>query len=189
MGLHIMHALPWLVSLVALFVCAASDLKCRIIPNRWVVLIAMCGLALSLALRPELVWISLPAAVLTLVGFGVLAHFDLIGGGDVKLISAVTLLVPPAQIGALLILIALAGGVLGCLYIAARYRLRMIATPQADRPGLDRQVGRLQRLVEREGIRIASGEPMPYALAVFGGLVSYIARELPHCFSATSCSV
>jgi prepilin peptidase CpaA len=189
MGLHIMHALPWLVGLVALFVCAANDLTHRIIPNRWVVLIAASGLALGLALRPELVWISLPAAVLILVGFGVLAHFDLIGGGDAKLIGAVTLLVPPAQIGALLILIALAGGVLGCLYFAARYRLRMIAAPQADSGPLDRPASRLKSLVERERIRIASGEPMPYALAVFGGLVSYIARELPQCFSATSCSV
>jgi prepilin peptidase CpaA len=189
MGLHIMHALPWLVGLVALFACAANDLTHRIIPNRWVVLIAVSGLAQGLALRPELVWISLLAAAITLVGLGVLAHFDLIGGGDVKLISALTLLVSPEHIGSLLLLIALAGGVLACLYFAARYRLQRAAAPQADRPGLDRPASRLQRLVERERIRIASGEPMPYALAVFVGLVSYIARELPQCLSATSCSV
>ncbi len=184
-----MHALPWLVSLVALFVCAANDLKHRIIPNRWVLLIAASGLALTLALRPEQVWISLLAAAMILVGLGVLAHFDLIGGGDVKLISALTLLVPPAQIGALLILIALAGGVLGCLYFAARYRLQSAASPQVDRAGGSRPASRPQRLAARERARIAAGEPMPYALAVFGGLISYIARELPQCFSATSCSV
>jgi prepilin peptidase CpaA len=188
MGLHIMHALPWLVALVALFVCAANDLTHRIIPNRWVVLIAASGLALGLALRPELVWISLLAAAITLVGLGVLAHFDLIGGGDVKLISALTLFVPPERIGSLLMLIALAGGVLGCFYFAARFRLRR-AAPQVVRFDLDQPESRLQWLIKRECARIVSGEPMPYALAVLGGVVSYIARELPQCLSATSCSV
>jgi prepilin peptidase CpaA len=189
MGLNIMHALPWLVSLVALFVCAANDLKHRIIPNRWVVLIAASGLALALALRPEQVWISLLATAVILVGLGVLAHFDLIGGGDVKLISALTLLVPLEQIGSLLILIALAGGVLGCFYFAARYRLQRAPAPQNDPGGSGRPASRLQHLVARERARIAAGEHMPYALAIFGGLISYIARELPQCFSATSCSV
>jgi prepilin peptidase CpaA len=189
MSLNIMHALPWLVSLVALFFCAVTDLKHRIIPNRRVVLIAACGLALGLALRPEQVWISLLAAAIILVGLGVLAHFGLIGGGDVKLISALTLLVPPEQIGSLLILIALAGGVLGCLYFAARYGLQRAAALQDDRGGTSQSASPLGLLVEHERARIASGEPMPYALAVFGGLISYIVRELPLCFSATSCSV
>ncbi len=184
-----MHALFWAISLVALCMSAATDLKERIVPNEFVGVIAACGLAIGLMLRPGEIWISVLAAIAVLVGFGVLAHFDVIGGGDVKLISAVTLLVPPERIGVLVAAITLAGGVLGCVYLVVRRRMESPAAPQADCPRGDPHTSRFGRLLREERARILAGEPMPYALAVFGGVVSYIARELPQCFSAISCSV
>lgn len=189
MGLPIMHAIPWVVTLVALFLSAATDLKDRIVPNELVMLIAASGLALGLALRADQIWVSLLAAILVLGGLGVLAHYDLLGGGDVKLIAALTLLVPPERIGQLLIGIVLAGGLLGCVYLAARHMLRRRAVPQSDGAGPDRQASRFGRLVKQECARIEAGEPMPYALAVFVGAVSHVARELPQCCSAISCSL
>ena len=189
MGVSIMLAIPWVVSLLALCLCAVIDLRNRIIPDELVILIALSGLALSLTLRADQIWISVPAAMFVLVSLGVLAHFDLLGGGDVKLMAALTLLVPPEGIGSLLIGIVLAGGVLGCLYLAARHVLLGRAVPQGDRAGLDRPESRLGRLVRREYARIEAGEPMPYGLAILGGVVCYVARELPQCLSAISCSL
>lgn len=188
MALFIMLAMSWGVSLAALLLGAATDLKDRIIPNKLVLLIAASGLTASLVLRPELVWVSLLGAVLVLVGLGVLSHYDLLGGGDVKLVSALTLLVPPHHIGVLLIAIALAGGALGCIY----YTLRCVLKRQgarSDPSSLDRPPGGFQGLLTRERTRIAAGEPMPYALAVLGGVAGYIAGVVPQCLSATSCSL
>ena len=181
-----MHAIPWAVGLFALVLSAAADLKHRIIPNELVVLVAASGLALSLGSRPEEAWINLLAAALVFFGLGLFAHYELIGGGDVKLISAATLLVPPAQIGLLLSQIAIAGGVLGCLYLTARHALKRVPVPQSDRAEIGHSGSGLARLVRNERARIIAGEPMPYALAVSGGVASYLIRELAQCFSAMS---
>ena len=69
------------------------------------------------------------------------------------------------------------GGLLGCVYLAARFVLRHAspalspADADADRTWL------LRRLVRQEGARILANEPMPYALAVFGGAVYALAAR------------
>ncbi len=188
MGVSLIHAIPWAVALGALYLSAATDLKERIVPNKFVAVIAASGVALTLAVRPDQLWISLLAAAGVLVGLGVLAHYDLVGGGDVKLISALTLLVPPERIGMLLVGIVLAGGLLGCAYFAARHVLEKRVAEQGDRRAFEPRASSLDRLVRDECARIAAGEPMPYALAVLAGAASYVARELPKCYSAISCS-
>ncbi len=173
--------------LAALTGSAVTDLKARIIPNEFVVLIAFCGLALSLS-RGGHVLASLLAAIATFIALGVLAHYDVIGGGDVKLISAATLLVPADGVGMLLLQIALAGGVLSCLYLAAGLLLRRCHGLRQCicKTGRGSRSGRWRRL---EGTRVARGYPMPYAVAILGGVTVHIMRELPKCLSAISCSL
>jgi prepilin peptidase CpaA len=186
MPVHVLHGALWAVALAALTASAWTDLKDRIIPNELVGLAAASGLGLSLALRPDETWIGMLTATLMLFGLGVIAHHGIIGGGDVKLISAATLLVPPAHIGQLLAAIAIAGGVLSCAYLAARAALKR-GHVRAAVPGgqNDQNAG---GWFSDECARIAAGGPMPYALAILGGVAGTVAGELPQCLSASFCS-
>jgi prepilin peptidase CpaA len=186
MGLIILQAVLWTTVLVALCLGAASDLRDRIIPNELVALVAACGLLLCLIARLETVWISLLAAILIFLALGVIAHFDLIGGGDVKLISATTLLVPPERIGMLFFAIAIAGGVLSCLYLAARQMVNRSVTLQSAGANSGASTGGHNNLFKQERARIATGEPMPYGLAIFAGVVITIISEPPQCYSEIS---
>ncbi len=188
MSVLLIHALPWTASLLALAGSAAADLRARIIPNKFAILIALCGLAMALRLGAGQLWMPVLAAIGVFSALGVLAHYNMIGGGDVKLIAATSLLVPPDRIPLLLVEIALAGGVLSCLYLAGGFLLRRRPWLYR-RPAGTAQPSAFRKWLRREGSRIARGYPMPYALAVLGGVAIHLMRELPPCFSATSCSL
>lgn len=184
-----LHALSWAVCLAALVASAWTDLKDRIIPNEYVGIVAVAGVVATLSIRPEQAPFSLLAAVLVLVGLGVLSHFRLLGGGDAKLISALVLMVPPGDTGRLLIAIALAGGLLSCVYLFARVAVGRRSVPKssaavATAPETGRNSG---GWLSNECARVAAGGPMPYALAILGGVAGYIAGELTRCLSASSC--
>jgi prepilin peptidase CpaA len=179
MIIHSLQMALWAIALTALLASAYNDLKDRIIPNELVCLVAASGIALGLLLRPGQIHISLLAAICLLFALGVLAHFYLMGGGDVKLISATALVVPPADIGRLLVFIALAGGLLSCAYLLAHRTLKR------GRPGGLDQGG--HGWLSREGARIASGDSVPYGVAILGGLAGMIAGEIPRCLSAGFC--
>ncbi len=190
MILHVLHAVLWAAALSALVASAWTDLKDRIIPNELAGLVAISGIGLSLVLRPEQTWISLLAAFAVLIAMGVIAHYGMMGGGDVKLIGASALLVPPTHLGQLLVFIALAGGLLSCGYLAARYAVARgdvrEAGPSAG-ASLDGGQHRQGWLSIERG-RIAAGGPMPYALAIVAGVAATIAGELPQCLFASFCS-
>lgn len=191
MSLHLLHGLLWVMGLAALAASSWNDLKDRIIPNELVGVVAVTGIAISLTMRPGQAGISLIAAAFVLIGLGFLSHFNFMGGGDVKLITATTLLVPPDRIGQLFIMIALAGGVLACVYLVARNALKtnqpggpVAVANKAGEQGPER-VGWLSE----ECARITNGGPMPYALAIMAGVVVYLVTELPSCLSVDSCSL
>ncbi len=183
------HGVPWAVCLAALLASAATDLKSRIIPNKLAITVAVCGLALSLAARPHLLWAAVLCAITVFFVFGVFARYDLVGGGDVKLIAAASMLVPPQHIPHLIVSIALAGGVLSCAYLAMGYVFRHVRFALPELPEARSGGAEPARWSQAEYARIAAGSPVPYALAVLGGVVSYILGELPKCFSAISCSL
>ncbi len=185
----LIHSVLWAVCLAALLASAVTDVKSRIIPNRFTMTVAICGLALSIAARLDQLWAVALGAAAVFFLFGVFAHYGLVGGGDVKLIAAAATLVPPERIPLLLLSIALAGGVLSCAYLAMGYVFRRVRfalpeQPEAGFAGTDPACW-----VQTEYARIAAGSPVPYALAVLGGVASYILGELPKCFSAISCSL
>ncbi len=176
----------WTISLAALLLSAATDLKERIIPNELVLVIALSGLLLCLAMRPGQIGISLMASALVFLALGVLCHYGALAGGDVKLMAAVTLLVPPGSIGDLLIGIALAGGLLSGLYLGASYMVRNACSGSGDVPP-ENAVSSVAEWARVESIRIASRKQVPYAVAILGGVIWYFARERFPCSSAMPC--
>jgi prepilin peptidase CpaA len=100
---------------------------------------------------------------------------DLLGWGDVKLITAVTFAVPAGRVITLLFAITLAGGLLSCVYLAVRFALRRAATWPVDAASDAGRGWSLRRVAYREGARILANEPMPYAAAIFGGVACGLA--------------
>ena len=164
----------WLGEMVGLAFAAASDVRSRIIPDRIVLLLVVNGLALRLSISGwQQMGPSLLAAGAILLLLGQAARHGLIGAGDAKLIAAVALFVPVADVPALVLAIALAGGVVSCAYLVLRVMARHGA-----------MVGPLRR----EQRRIAAGLPLPYGLAIFLGTGWLGVADLLRCFSATRCS-
>jgi prepilin peptidase CpaA len=185
MSFVIIPKILWMISFSALLLSAATDLKKRIIPNELVIVIALSGLLLCLTMRPAQICISLMAAGLVFLAMGVLCRYGALAGGDVKLMAAVTLLVPPGGVGELMAGIALAGGLLSCLYLGASYMVRS-ARSGLGNPSPDNAVSSVGEWARVESIRIASRKQIPYAVAILGGVTWYVAREDLTC-SAMSC--
>ena len=136
MSFVIIPKILWMISLAALLLSAATDLKERIIPNELVIAIALSGLLLCLTIRPGQICICLVASALVFLAMGVLCRYQALAGGDVKLMAAVTLLVPPGGVGELMAGIAVAGGLLSCLYLGASYMIRDACSASGNRtPG------------------------------------------------------
>ena len=166
--------------LAGLVDAAAGDTKNGIIPNHMVVFVAGAGLALRLASGLTSAALSLVCAGLAFVVLVFLTHRNMIGGGDAKLIAAATLLVPSDRIVLLLLNIALAGGLLSCFYI-----VRFFVAKNAHQPA--RRF--VNHLFARDSNRKKTSRPMPYALAILGGVLASMFSEVFQCFSATSCSL
>jgi prepilin peptidase CpaA len=179
----------WFGALAALFTAAVSDLKTRRIPNGLVLVVLSLGMVLQLVSGRGHLWISLLIAGGVFVIGALLTHADVIGGGDAKMIPAATVLLPPAAAPVLIICIALAGGVLSLFYLGATWLARRgggtaLAAGQPH-PG----ASQFDHLVRIEVGRMLANEPMPYGVAIFGGVVSAILIGVVTCMSAISCSL
>lgn len=143
-----------------LILAALSDLRAYLIPNRLSALIALAwlGAALVLGLSGEVPPGALLRDVALAVGIFValvgLYLFDLLGGGDVKLIPAVALWAGVEGVLPFLMLTALAGGAMSLAVLLAR------------------GAARLPRIGGWSVIRItADRRRLPYAVAIaVGGL-------------------
>ncbi|MFZ2466847.1 A24 family peptidase [Parvibaculum sedimenti] len=168
----------WGVAFSAVLAGVARDLQDRIIPNALVLIVCAAGVAMQCVGEGWNVWHSLSVTTAVYLCAAALAYWGFMGGGDAKLIVASTLLVPPGQVVALLLSIALAGGLLSCFYLAAQLVLkrRRLATPVKD-AGV-RRGGRISNLIRTEAERILAGEPMPYAIAILGGLAFHFFVEV-----------
>lgn len=116
---------------VALLIAAFTDLRRRQIDNWLNATIAGCAPLFWFASGLGLYAIGLQLAV-ALAAFAVLAGLFAIramGGGDVKLLTALALWIKPAMFLELIVVMALAGGlitiVFGCWHIARRNRDRL----------------------------------------------------------------
>ncbi|AXK82929.1 prepilin peptidase [Pseudolabrys taiwanensis] len=180
MSILLVRAVLWPIVLVLLSVAAVQDVRARIIPNRLVLAVAAVGLVAAAVERPAALWLSLLFAFLLLGGLGVLTHYDVLGAGDAKMIAAVTLMTPPERSAVVLFAIAMAGGVLSLGYLIAYHTLK--------RRNATTGTTALARWRRNERARIATGQSVPYAVAILGGAVAYYISEIQRCLSVTSCS-
>jgi prepilin peptidase CpaA len=151
---------------VLLVVAAVTDVASRTIPNAIPLGTALLGAVLR-GLDGTLGGGLIAAAVV--FGSGAVCwHRGWMGGGDVKLLGALALVVPPRGVLPLLTWIAIAGGVLAIAYLLAR---RLLPRPVL---AASRNRNCLARILRAEHWRIARGAALPYAVAIaVGALISF----------------
>jgi prepilin peptidase CpaA len=164
--------------LMVLLVAAFVDVRDRIIPNGLVMLTLGGGLVVRLLSDPWMIWLSLIISFGAFVALAYVTRHKFIGGGDAKMIAAVTLLVAPDRVLPLLLDVALAGGVVAFVYLVARFGLTRYppslapslapSLVYASNPG--GRAGGLCSMLRAERARIVGGEPMPYGVAIAAGV-------------------
>lgn len=157
----LLQDIPVIAGVALLAVAALSDVASRTVPNG----VSLCIAAVGFAAR------LIDMRVMSGLGLGILVFAAAtfcwrrgwMGGGDVKLLGAVALLVPPASVGSMLLAVALAGGLLAIGYLTLR-----VVVPAPGRPGAKPRslVGRVLRA---ERWRIHRNCPLPYASAIAAG--------------------
>lgn len=158
------------VALAAAFVlgyAALHDVAARTIPNAAPVALAALGI-MAAALRHTLP-LSLLAGVIALV-FAIPAwRRMIIGGGDLKMLSAAMVLVPPARAVPTLASIAIAGGLCAAAYLLLRPALRRrpatVLRKHSSR-------GLARRALRAEVWRIRRGGSLPYGVAIAAGVAA-----------------
>ena len=128
----------------------------RTVPSRLCLAIAALGLA-ARVMTGDLA-AGLVAAGLVVLGAGLCWRRGWLGGGDVKLLAACALVVPPHAVPGLLAGTAIAGAGLALVFAATR---RWLRPSYGSRP-----MGLLARAARAERWRLARGGPLPYAVAI-----------------------
>ena len=99
----------------ALAVAALRDWRSRIIPNWLNATIALLAIpfwwAAGLSLWPD-VALQIGVALAVFAVFALAFHLGAMGGGDVKLVAALALWLPPLAVLKLLVIMSIAGGLL-----------------------------------------------------------------------------
>jgi prepilin peptidase CpaA len=148
-----------------LLVAGLHDTAVRTIPNWIPASLVVAGLILRVQQGNVMAGLGTAALLLTILGVLWLRGF--IGGGDMKLIPAVALVLPPSGAPAFVLSVAIAGGVLALVYLALSLVVR--------RPSPGPRHGLLARLLKAEAWRIHRRGPLPYAVAIaIGALPSFI---------------
>lgn len=153
-------------SVLLLIVAALQDIVARTVSNGLVAVLAVAG-ALLRGLDGSLPAGLLAAAIIFAIAIACWRR-GWMGGGDVKLLGAAALLVPPGSTPALVMDVCLSEGVLSLVFLAARRRVAV--------PGRLRPRGLLARAVRVERWRLRRGGPLPYAVAIASGAIIVIVQ-------------
>ncbi len=160
-----------IVGLAMLVVAALHDVMARTVPNGVALIIAAAGLVAQISqslMGAGHLLVALPVAFSVFIAAGLLWRRGLMGGADVKLFAASSLLMPPMLVPSMLVSITIAGGLLALVYLLARRRL--------PRPEPGRPPGLFARVVRLERWRLRRGGPLPYAVAIASGVVFVVSR-------------
>ena len=110
---------------IALIIAAITDLRSRKIGNRLVLAVMVVAPLFWFASGLSL-WPGVPLQIgFALIVFAILYalwSFGLVGGGDIKLLTAIALWAPPVPFLQMLIVMALAGGVLSVVFAIAHFK-------------------------------------------------------------------
>ncbi len=154
-----------------LVLAAGFDIRARKIPN-WIPLsvfflfLAFLAGQFFIEGSPELLppLGSIATGLGTLVIFATLFYFGLIGGGDVKLITAVAFWAGTAQIAAFLVIMGITGGVLAFFYILKG------RTGPKDEKDLDENFGMMEEKTNKNEVKgsktMNKRGSIPYGLAI-----------------------
>lgn len=159
---QLLLALHWLLPSLAgvlLVYAAAHDVAARTIPDAVPVALAAFGLAARLAAGN-----LLPATgAMALLGAacGYCWWRGWLGGGDLKLLIALALLLPPHRLLAAVVTTGWSGAVVALPYCLLR---RHLAPPAPRRPAR-----LLPRIWRAERFRLRRGGPLPYGVAIAAG--------------------
>ncbi len=159
--------------LYSLLLCAAAafDTWKFIIPNAITVALMVLFIVTALLLPIEMnlmEWLShVGAAAAMLIGGAILFAFNKMGGGDVKLLTAVAFWAGFDHLAALLLYVALVGGALAIILIVLR---RLILSLRTASTGLGKI--KIPRV-------LLEGEAVPYGLAIAPTAI-YLGTQLPH---------
>lgn len=151
-----------------LILAAGCDVLTRLIPNAIPLALAVLGLGLRL-IDGSWPWALLAAAIVFAIAL-VCWWRGWMGGGDVKLLGACALLVPPLSVFPMVTMVGMTGGALAFVYLAARRLVpRPVPLPAGQRPR-----GFVGRALRAERWRLARGAALPYAVAIaIGSLTSF----------------
>ncbi|WP_043839174.1 prepilin peptidase [Muricoccus aerilatus] len=146
------------------------DLSARMIPDTASLALAGISLAARLSLGVEAALLSLLTASLLLGILLFCAVRGWLGGGDVKLASAVAVGMSPGATWDFTFFTALAGGLLGVVYLLGPlFAPRLVAAPGA---------GLLPRLAAVEARRLRRRGPLPYGFAIAAGALAVLVANL-----------
>jgi prepilin peptidase CpaA len=148
----------------------------------------LMGLVLRLLTNPRQLWISLVIWAGAILVIGLLAVYAIVGWGDIKLMAAVTLLVPSTEVLQLVLAIMIMGGAISCLYLVLGRMVRLVVRPgDARRRGLMQIIEHEIVRINNELSRIGTHRTIPYAVAILLGVAYHDATVTMRCWPAIYC--
>ncbi len=148
-----------LIGLALLLGAGLHDIAFRTVPNTLCAALLLCGLALRLFGAD--IWYGLLAGFIVFGICAIMWWIGWLGGGDVKLLGAASVFVPPGYVPELVLYTSLAGGVLAVAYLVAG---KLVPSPAVQRPPT-----MLARIARCELWRLHRRGPLPYAAAIAAG--------------------
>lgn len=147
------------VSVLLFLIAALHDVAARTVPNGLALALAITGL-LARSIDHTLL-VGLAVAFITFVAAALCWRRGWMGGGDVKLLGAGALAVPPIDVLTFITVMALSGALLSLIYLVGR---SLPAPHRTVRPiSLPARIARVERW------RLHRGGPLPYACAIAAG--------------------
>jgi prepilin peptidase CpaA len=146
---------------LTLMFAALHDVAARTVPN-WSSL-ALLGIGFVLRMIEGNWAASLSVGAVVFIVSVVCWLRGWLGGGDVKLLTAASVVVPPLMSVNLLLAVSLAGGALAVVYLLLSL---VVNVPRRDRPQ-----GKMRRILRAERYRISRKGPLPYASAIAAGAI------------------
>jgi prepilin peptidase CpaA len=157
-----------LLAILLLLYVATIDVATRVIPNEICLAVALLGVVGQLANPMQAAQSLIVAAILFLLLL-LLYVKRWIGGGDVKLMAAVAIGLPPIGVIQFLTITALAGGVLALMHVA----MRLLPNPALAPSGSSF----MRRVYAVERWRHLRHAPLPYGVAIVcGGIWAVLNR-------------
>ena len=142
-----------------MLIAAGHDVVARTIPNKVPLLLALTGVLLRYIDKSLLMGLACGATVFVLAA--ICWRRGWLGGGDVKLLGAVAIAIPPVHTATFMLVMSMTG-----VFIAIAFLIgRSLGVP----PGKPRPAGFAARAWRVERWRLGRGGPLPYACAIAAG--------------------